>query len=46
MIELGLELTNADTLTLQTELNDSQSETFLVGLMMIAESTKGVMRIL
>ena len=40
MIELGLELTNADTLTLQTELNDSQSETFLVGLMMIAEATK------
>ena len=40
MIELGLELTNVDTLTLQTELNDSQYETFLVGLMMIAESIK------
>ena len=40
MIELGLELTNVDTLTLQTELNNSQSETFLVELMMIAETTK------
>ena len=40
MIELGLELTNVDTLRLQTELNDSQSETFLVGLMMIAEATE------
>ena len=40
MIELGLELTNVDKLTLQTELNDSQSETFLADLMMIAESIK------
>ena len=35
MIQLGIELTIGYTLILHTELNDSQSDTFHIGLVMI-----------
>lgn len=39
-MKLGLGLTNVDTLFLQAELNNSQSVTFLVELILIAGATK------